>query len=173
MCKRIFAPPNGCITGVYAWRIKRRKLQRSFEEMKMSISCSDCGRIFEESDRWTVVAESGYVLARFCYRCFNRHLSGITMPWDRVPPEVPVEWKEVYRRYRMAMAARSAWDWEVFVDGTLYRWYGASGEPGEITDIDGMGAGFRQTGESVERFIMRHAAWASRHRQELAERQTA
>ena len=134
----------------------------------MSVSCSDCGKVMRDRDHWTVVAEEGFILSRLCPSCFDRYVAGITMPWDRIP-EPPVSWQEAYRCYRMAVSVRSVWDREVFVDGTLYRWSGSSPEPGEITDMDGMGAGFRKAGESIERHIMRHAVWAPRHRKELQE----
>lgn len=115
----------------------------------MNVSCSDYGRVFREYERWTVVTEGGRVLGRLCGGCFDRHVSGLVMPWDRVPPEVPMTWREVWRRYRIALGARGPWDTEVFVDGTLYRWHGSSPEPAEITDMDDLGAGFRKTGETI------------------------
>jgi hypothetical protein len=113
----------------------------------MSISCSDCGRSFESYERWTVVAEAGYTIARLCHACFDKHISGLVMPWDRVPPETPTTWPEVWRRYRLALGARSAG-------------YGDDAE-GEIMKRDRLGESFSRPSNKIRhvKFCMTNPAW--------------
>ena len=106
---------------------------------------------------------------RLCYPCFKKYVAGIEMPWQR-GEQKQMSWRRAREQYHMTLAARRWFEGEVFVNGTLYRWYGASRDAGEITDMDGVGAGFRKTRESMKKFIMRHAVWAPRYRQQLKER---
>lgn len=130
-------------------------------------NCSERSKVM---DQWTVVLrEDGSIFGRLCHPCFQKYVAGIEMPWQ-LGKQRPLSWPRARGQYRMALAVRRWFEGEVFVNGTLYRWYGASRDAGEITDMDGMGAGFRRTREPMKVFLIRHAVWSVRHRQEIKER---